>query len=468
MTKHWLLKFCIIAPLAMSCAQPVQQASDTAYANANSNGKGKGSRAGSDREIPGYLVGTPDWLHTFLFPEGSPITPVAFPKVLPSYVTRHDLGDLAAISLSQPIDLQIADNLGYPPSVVEQSLTLVQICSKAPGISAQTGVVFLDEKIFVAPSQLNFDGKRACFARMLNTFFQRATIVFIQTKNGASPAGFTPVDAVADPASALAEWTSDVGDVRVEFSPAIETQFNRHAIGIASMDSAVSTCAGGIFAIKETDEAEHEFREINAGRKLAIRVCTIDGLGFASKGTEFFLDAWREEEEETPGGFNGMHLVFVTSRTFNGNLGGLRGADMKCQTEAAAAGLSGNWKAILSSSSESAKDRLRIAGEIYNLANQRVTASATALWSTDTGLDNAIAFSANAMEVDHGTTEVWTGSNSDGSSSITIDCHAWSTSIDQGSVGMMGSIWGVARSWLSEGIAASCNVELRLYCINGQ
>ncbi|MCC6600573.1 MAG: hypothetical protein IT223_07840 [Crocinitomicaceae bacterium] len=49
----------------------------------------------------------------------------------------------------------------------------------------------------------------------------------------------------------------------------------------------------------------------------------------------------------------GPKKVFMTSTTYNANLGGISGANAKCQTRAAAAGLTGTWKAWISTSSSS-------------------------------------------------------------------------------------------------------------------
>jgi len=54
----------------------------------------------------------------------------------------------------------------------------------------------------------------------------------------------------------------------------------------------------------------------------------------------------------------GIKRVFVTSTSYDGNLGGLAGADAKCQTRAAAANLGGAWKAWLSDGTASAASRL--------------------------------------------------------------------------------------------------------------
>ncbi len=49
--------------------------------------------------------------------------------------------------------------------------------------------------------------------------------------------------------------------------------------------------------------------------------------------------------------------VFVTSTRYKGDLGGLLGADAKCQERANTAGLAGTYRAWLSSATEAAKDR---------------------------------------------------------------------------------------------------------------
>jgi hypothetical protein len=50
--------------------------------------------------------------------------------------------------------------------------------------------------------------------------------------------------------------------------------------------------------------------------------------------------------------------IFLTSTVYDGNLGGLAGADAKCQARADAAQLGGTWKAILSTRTVDAADRI--------------------------------------------------------------------------------------------------------------
>lgn len=62
-------------------------------------------------------------------------------------------------------------------------------------------------------------------------------------------------------------------------------------------------------------------------------------------------------------------LVFVTSQTFSGALGGLAGADAKCQAAASSAGLTGTFKAWLSDGTGSPSTRFSKQGGPYKLLN---------------------------------------------------------------------------------------------------
>src|SRR5207248_10614341 len=64
--------------------------------------------------------------------------------------------------------------------------------------------------------------------------------------------------------------------------------------------------------------------------------------------------------------------VFVTSATYNRNLGVLAGADAKCQALASAAALTGTYKAWLSTSTINARDRVTQAGVPYTLVDGTV------------------------------------------------------------------------------------------------
>jgi len=106
--------------------------------------------------------------------------------------------------------------------------------------------------------------------------------------------------------------------------------------------------------------------------------------------------------------------VFVTSTIYDGNLGGLAGADAKCAARAAAAGLSGTYKAWLSSSTTSAASRLTHATVPYKRTDGVTIANN---WTDLT--DGAIAEPISRDEFGHvlsSAGSVWTGTADDGSS----------------------------------------------------
>ncbi|MFO0674362.1 MAG: DUF1554 domain-containing protein [Polyangiaceae bacterium] len=66
------------------------------------------------------------------------------------------------------------------------------------------------------------------------------------------------------------------------------------------------------------------------------------------------------------------HRIFLTSTVYDGNLGGLAGADAKCQARADAASLGGTWKAILSTRTVDARDHVDGTVPRYNVDGTRV------------------------------------------------------------------------------------------------
>jgi hypothetical protein len=68
-------------------------------------------------------------------------------------------------------------------------------------------------------------------------------------------------------------------------------------------------------------------------------------------------------------------FIFVTSQLYNGNLGGLAGADCQCQSLAYVAGLPGIYKAWLSDSKASASSRLAHGSVPYKLVDGTIVAN---------------------------------------------------------------------------------------------
>jgi hypothetical protein len=160
--------------------------------------------------------------------------------------------------------------------------------------------------------------------------------------------------------------------------------------------------------------------------------------------------------------------VFITSGYYTGNMGGLSGADAICQRLASGAGLSGTYRAWLSSSTVSAASRLYHSPVPYVLVNGTIVANN---WTdlTDGALTNQITTTERGV---YEPNSVWTNTNSDGSLTGT-SCSDWTSSgsttsgtfgVPQGPYGTAPAGWG-PTSWSIYGAAACSSNGLSLYCI---
>jgi hypothetical protein len=134
-------------------------------------------------------------------------------------------------------------------------------------------------------------------------------------------------------------------------------------------------------------------------------------------------------------GYDGYTLpsyrrVFLTSKTFGPNFGGLAVADKACADAAAGAGLGGNWAAWLSTKATSAASRLEHAAVPYKLLDGTEIAAnwsslTTGPLSAPIGLDE----NGKAVPIAYYTSGfAWTGTAADGSTSTTYTdstCSDW-------------------------------------------
>ncbi len=150
--------------------------------------------------------------------------------------------------------------------------------------------------------------------------------------------------------------------------------------------------------------------------------------------------------------------VFVTNTVQNANFGGLDGADQLCATQAADAGLEGNFKAWLSTRSLSASDRLVHANGPYVLVDGTLVAS-----DWDDLVDGFIAAPINldASGVAR-TGDTWTGTLATGASYANDDCAAFASGSD--GFALCGSTATIGAGW-TQSATPDCSTELRLYCI---
>ena len=150
--------------------------------------------------------------------------------------------------------------------------------------------------------------------------------------------------------------------------------------------------------------------------------------------------------------------AFLTSTTYDGNLGGLAGAAAKCQTRAAAAGLGGTWDAWLSADGSTPLTRFVPSPAGYRRTDNTTLANSFADL-TDGSLD--VTLSYNELGVSVIGTDVWTGTTAAGAASA-AHCSSWTTN----NVGVTGDIGrsNMASATWSLNSASTCNLLRRLYC----
>jgi PKD repeat protein len=154
---------------------------------------------------------------------------------------------------------------------------------------------------------------------------------------------------------------------------------------------------------------------------------------------------------------SGVFQVFVTSEGYQGDLGGLAGADQECQLLAEAAGLPGTWTAWLSDDNTDARDRIRD-GQYEQLFQDIVADNLADL--TDGSLNAPINYDENR---DIQNEFVWTGTQSDGTRTE-FNCNGWTTAADtvQGTGGVSDQ---TDEQWTDEG-PQSCSEYRSLYCFS--
>jgi hypothetical protein len=154
--------------------------------------------------------------------------------------------------------------------------------------------------------------------------------------------------------------------------------------------------------------------------------------------------------------------VFVSSQVYDGNLGGLIGADGKCQALANSAGLPGTYLAWLSTGISSPDSKFTHNQAPYLLVDDTQVADN---WDdlTDGDLDAAIDLDENGTFVSS-YTYVWTGTDDDGTP-ISIDCNGW-TVTGQNDAGWIGHVIFSDYRWTDGGAPAGvvCQALARLYC----
>ena len=156
--------------------------------------------------------------------------------------------------------------------------------------------------------------------------------------------------------------------------------------------------------------------------------------------------------------------VFVTADSWNGNLGGVAGADAKCAAAASTAGLAGSYKAWISTSSYSpatSSSFYKHTGPYITLNNKKIADDFTDL--TSGSVQSVVDVDQNGTPF---STEqyTWTGTRSSGTlRSTSYTCNNWTTGTS-GSSGWRGST-NRDNKWWTDFNMQSCDNTFRLYCL---
>jgi hypothetical protein len=170
-------------------------------------------------------------------------------------------------------------------------------------------------------------------------------------------------------------------------------------------------------------------------------------------------------------------IVFVTSTSYDGLLGGLYGADLKCQTQAVAAGLPGTYKAWLSDSTTDANQRLAHSTLPYvTVDGVRIADNWDDLVGSGGEIENTLNITEYGVEVSAGAS-VWTATayagNKTGCDPAICGgfCEDWTDSTS--GIAMVGNPHEINRQW-TEALtwdwlpgyipAQSCSSLQHLYC----
>jgi cysteine-rich repeat protein len=157
------------------------------------------------------------------------------------------------------------------------------------------------------------------------------------------------------------------------------------------------------------------------------------------------------------------YIVFITSLSYSGNLGGLAGADGICQAHAAETRLPGTYQAWLSTTSQSPSNRF---GFPYSFTGRFVLPDSTVIaedWSDL--LDGTLLAPIDRNEDSAlvvGPQHVWTHTIKTGHPVSGDPCNTWGSASNAFNA-FVGSSASTTAGWTTTN-THSCNSSARLYC----
>jgi len=155
------------------------------------------------------------------------------------------------------------------------------------------------------------------------------------------------------------------------------------------------------------------------------------------------------------------YIAFLLDKATLGDMGGLSGADERCQAEAKAASLPGMFRAWLSDSTQNVRNRFENAGTrrpFIQVGGTKIADNWLDLIAGD--LDAPITTTAKGEPGVLGL--VWTGTELDDSDAMNVDnCNDWRELEGSGRTGT--NIKSIGMGWSQFG-GLGCRMEGLLYC----
>ena len=157
-----------------------------------------------------------------------------------------------------------------------------------------------------------------------------------------------------------------------------------------------------------------------------------------------------------------FNVVFVTSTSSNGDLGGQLGADAECTSLATSANLpSGIYKAWLSTSTANAITKLGSARGFVRPDGQPFADRVSDIVAGK--ILNSLSLDQNGNDV--GRQNVWTGTTDAGTINGSNTCGDW-TFGNGSSFGELGETTGGAGAWSDDAVETDCLVSASIYCFD--
>lgn len=156
--------------------------------------------------------------------------------------------------------------------------------------------------------------------------------------------------------------------------------------------------------------------------------------------------------------------VFVTSQTYSAlNVGGIAGADAKCNSLATAAGLTGTYMAWLSDSTNNPSGRFTQATVPYRMVNGARLADNWSDLTSGEGLQTGVVLNESGAVIGSSQPRIWSNTYYYGSAvSTTNHCNNWTS--NAAAIGTYGRVGAVNTKWSSDTTPLGCNQMYRLLC----